>query len=161
MDTNQPKSLTMGKLVIGVALGVLLAGSVAAVVSVAWIEHDRSEQAAANITADFDRLHEARVAENHALDASSEALEAQIKELDPGSPCNVLVGASFTECGKLETAREKRDFVASKNPRHKESSRAAARRVLVSAKASNDAPVPLCKDVMKPGSSDYPTCRTE
>lgn len=111
-EVKPAKHLTFGKLVLGVALGVLLAASIAAIVY--YFSTELPRENSARREAEVRAAQSLRQMQNQsdALDAENVDTEQKIRELQPGSPCNRLTGNVFLSCNDLKTTAEKKKFVA-------------------------------------------------
>lgn len=101
-----------GKTVFAVVVGILVASVICWIVYLATVvlpqaktEREQADREFAQQQADMKLANDERQLQNAQL-------EQQIKDLEPGSPCNVLTGDIFTQCGDLKTNAEKRKFAA-------------------------------------------------
>lgn len=108
MEANAtPKPLSMGKLILGVCCGILLAGAISGGAWYSIVEYNHSRNAAANIGSGFEEMHESAVLANDKLQLENDRLDAQIDALKPkradrkAKKVAVVLHAKFEECDQF------------------------------------------------------------
>lgn len=105
------KPLTLGKLILGVALGILLASVIGGIVY-RFAVVVPTEKAAAKRAADETLTQSLKSINEDAarMRAQDAYVEQQAHAAQPGSPCSKFWGTDFWDCNKLKTLAEKRKY---------------------------------------------------
>jgi hypothetical protein len=119
LPAKQPKPLTIGRLALGVCLGILLASGVAGFAYYLSVERPHQAAALRQAQINADQSLDGLASETRRIEEHNAELERQLRALQPGSPCNVLGGTLLAQCSNLPNNQAKRKFVAQNSTKPK------------------------------------------